>query len=122
LKSLALTLQVIPNRPPITVIAFVAVVVTGLVSLLLFGLVDWWLFGGGALLLLASYGLVRGIWFAWLFLTVVAAGDLVIAAIRWPAWSMALVNGTMLLLLIAPSTLRYVRRPRFLSSVKGARA
>jgi hypothetical protein len=104
-----------PNRPPVTVIAFAAVVVTGLLSLLLFGRIDGWLFGGGALLLLASYGLVRGIWFAWLFLTVVAAGDLVIAAIRWPAWWTALVNGAMLLLLVAPSTLRYVRRPRFLS-------
>lgn len=110
-----MTIQLLPKRPPVTVIAFVAVVVAVLVDLLVRGRVDGWLFGGGSLLLLASYGLVRGIWFAWAFLTVVAVGDLVIAAIRWPAWPLALVNGTMLLLLLAPSTWRYVRRrPRFL--------
>jgi hypothetical protein len=91
------------------------VVVTVLVYLLLFGRVDGWLFGGGLLLLLASFGLMRGIWFAWLLLTIVAAGDLVIAAIRWPAWGAALVNGTLLALLVFPSTLRHVRRPHFLS-------
>jgi hypothetical protein len=99
----------LPKRPPLTVIAFVAVVVTVLIYLLLFGRIDGWLFGGGLLLLLASYGLVRGLWFAWLFLTVVAVGDLVIAAIRWPALGAAFVNRTMLLLLVAPSTRRYVR-------------
>src|SRR5215210_1177830 len=103
-------------RPPITVIAFVAVVVTVLVYLLLFGRVDGWLFGGGLLLLFASYGLVRGIWFAWLFLTVVAVGDLVIAAIEWPAWGAALVNGTLLALLVCPSTWHWVRRRRRLLS------
>lgn len=108
-------IRLLPQRPPVTVIAFVAVVVAVLVDLLLFGRIDGWLFGGGLLLLLGSYGLVRGIWFAWLFLTVVAAGDLVIAAIRWPAWEAALVNGTLLALLVFPSTRRYVRRPRFLS-------
>jgi len=103
-------------RPPITVIAFGAVVLTMLVYLLLFGRVDGWLFGGGLLLLFASYALVRGIWFAWLFLTIVAVGDLVIAAIEWPAWGTALVNGTLLALLVCPSTWRWVRRRRRLLS------
>jgi hypothetical protein len=109
------TIPLFPKRPPVTVIAFFAVVVTVLVYLLLFGRVDGWLFGGGLLLLLASFGLMRGIWFAWLLLTVVAAGDLVMAAIRWPAWEAALVNGTLLALLVFPSTLRHVWRPHFLS-------
>jgi hypothetical protein len=112
----AMAIQLLPKRPPLTVIAFVAVVVSVLVDLLLFGRIDGWLLAGGSLLLLASYGLVRGIWFAWVFLTAVAVGDLVIAVLRWPALAMFLVNGTMLVLLVAPSTRRYVRRPRFSSS------
>jgi hypothetical protein len=101
-------------RPPITVIAVVAVIVGVLLAILLVGRPDSYLVGGGLLLLVASLGLVRGIWFAWLFLTVVAVGDLVNAALTWPAWGALVVNGTLLILLVAPSTRRHVRPPRFL--------
>jgi hypothetical protein len=102
---------VLKRRPPYTVIAFVAVVTTVLVSLLVAQRIDGYLLGGGFLLLLASYGLVRGIWFAWLFLTALTVADLVDAALAWPAWWTVLVNATLLVLLLAPPT-RRVRPPR----------
>ena len=95
-------------------IAVVAVIVGVLLAILFVGRPDSYLVGGGLLLLVASFGLVRRLWFAWLFLTVVAVGDLVNAALTWPAWGALVVNGTLLILLVAPSTRRHVRPPRFL--------
>lgn len=101
-------------RPPVTVIALAAVVVAVLVSLLLFGRVDAWLFGGGAVLLLATFGVVRGVWFAWFFLVVVAVGDVLVTLASRSTWwaSSAVVNLALLLLLLAPDTRRHVRRSR----------
>lgn len=67
---------------------------------------------GGLALVLASFGLLRGVWLAWLFLTFVATGDLVAALFMWPAWWTVLVNGIMLALLLSPPTRRYARRGR----------
>ena len=92
--------------------AFVAVVVAALAELVVAGRIDGWLVGGGLLLLVASFGLWRGVWFAWLFLMVVAVGDLVGALFMWPAWGTLIVNGAMLALLLAPPTRRHVRRGR----------
>jgi hypothetical protein len=96
-------------RPPLTVIAVVAVIVATLAYLAVHA-VDAWLVGGGALLLLASFALVRGVWIAWLFLTAVAIGDIVDALVTWPAWGELLVNGALAVLLLAPPTRDYVRR------------
>jgi hypothetical protein len=85
--------------------------VAALLALLVWGRVDAWLLGGGSLLLLASFGLLRGFRVAWLFLTVVAIGDLIIVATRWPAWEALLINLTLLVLLLWPSTLRFIHRP-----------
>ncbi|HET9674003.1 MAG TPA: hypothetical protein VFP31_04270 [Gaiellaceae bacterium] len=71
---------------------------------------------GGAVVVLATVGLMRGLWPAWAFLTVVAVGDLVYAlgtGTKW--WGTVVLNVVMLSLLLAPTTRRYVRhgRPRF---------
>jgi hypothetical protein len=104
-------MRLLPTRPPTTVLLVGAVIVAALLFLLVSGRVDGWLVGGGSLLLLASYGLLRGVWVAWLFLTVVAIGDVIIAAVRWPAWGALLINLTLLVLLLWPSTLRFIHRP-----------
>lgn len=100
------------RRPPYTVVACVAVVATVLVALLVAHGVDRTLLAGGLVLVVASFGLLQGVWFAWLFLTAVAAGDVVVALIRWPAWWPLLVNATMLALLLSGPTRRYARRGR----------
>lgn len=105
------------TRPPYTVIAFAAFVGAMLVELLIRDASDRGLLTGGPVLALASFGLVLGIWFAWLFLTVVAAGDLVYAAFTWPGWETIAINGIMLVLLLARPTRRYARRGR--PSVRG---
>jgi hypothetical protein len=73
--------------------------------------------GGALLLALASLGLAGGIWAAWLFLTVVAVGDILFVLLAWPRWWLFVValNGAMLALLLAGPTRRHARRgrPRF---------
>ena len=99
-------------RPPLSVIVFATVVVAVLLGVLLFGEADAWLFGGGAVLLLATLGLMRGLWVAWLALLVVSIGDLLVTAASRPAWWAwsAAVNLRLLLLLLAPDSRRHVRR------------
>ena len=89
-----------------------AVVVTTLVALVVVGNHDAWLVGGGLVLLVACLGLVAGMWPAWLFLTVVASGDLIAALFTWLAWWTVVVNGTMIILLLARPTRRYAVRWR----------
>ena len=73
------------------------------------------LIGGGLLLLIATFGLVRGVWLSWLFLTLIAAGDVIIGVYKWPDWPatwIIAINGVMLALLLARPTRRYARRGR----------
>lgn len=102
----------VTETSPHTVWLLVAVVVTALAALAVAHEIDAWLVGGGLLLLLASYGLVRGIWLAWLLLTVIATGDVVAALLMWPAPWTLLVNGIMLALLLAGPTRRHAVRWR----------
>ena len=71
--------------------------------------------GAALLLLVATFGLVQGVWAAWLFLIVIAVGDIIVGVARWPdggaAWTVA-INGFMLVLLLPRSTRRFVRRGR----------
>jgi hypothetical protein len=97
------------GRPPYTVVGFVGVVATVLVVLLIADASDPYLLTGGLVLVVASFGLLRGIWLAWLFLTAVAAGDLVYTLFTWGT---VLINGTLLALLLASPTRRYTRRGR----------
>jgi len=110
-----MTVDVSARRPPLTVALLVAVVVAALLYVLVTNGVDGWLVGGGALLLLASFGLVRGVWIAWLFLVLVAVGDSIAAAFAGPAWLPLAVNLTLLVLLVAPSSRRHITPPRFLA-------
>jgi hypothetical protein len=100
------------QRSPYTAWLLLAVVVATLATLLLIGKRDAWLVGGGLLLLAAAAGLVAGLWPAWLFLTFVAAADLLAALFRWPGWWAVLINGTMLILLLAPPTRQHAVRWR----------
>jgi hypothetical protein len=112
------------TRPPYTIIAFAAFVGAVLVELLVRDAGDRELLTYGPVLALASFALVLGIWFAWLFLTTVAAGDLVYAAFTWPGWETVAINGIMLVLLLARPTRRYARigRPRFRAWFKRGQA
>jgi hypothetical protein len=102
------------RRPPYTVLAYVAVVATIIVVSLVHEGAHERLVYGGLMLVLASFGLVRGVWLAWLFLTVVAAGDVALALLQWPAWwiEVVLINGAMLALLLSRPTRRHARRGR----------
>jgi hypothetical protein len=109
-------------RPPypVTVFAVLAAAVV-LAALVHEGPRGRWV-GAGLLLLIATFGLVQGVWAAWLFLVVVAVADIVVGVLEWPDWPAAQIialNGFMLALLLAPSTRRYVRRgrPRLLAKV-----
>jgi hypothetical protein len=100
-------------RPPFTVIAY-ALVREGAHEGLVFG---------GSVWALATLGLWRSGWIAWLFLViVVSAGGLAVVLIRWPSSlyvaCAVLLHGTLLALLLSRPTWRYTRRgrPRFLAS------
>jgi hypothetical protein len=100
------------RRPPYTVVAYLAVVATVLLALLINDPADPGLFVGGPLLILASVGLLEGFWLAWLFLTLVSVGSLVGVPFMWPAWWTVVINGLLLALLLARHTRRYARRGR----------
>jgi lysylphosphatidylglycerol synthetase-like protein (DUF2156 family) len=68
--------------------------------------------GGETLLGLATTGLLARIWLAWLFLVLVAAGDMVLALGNGPDWWAVTLNGVMLALLLLPSARRYAGRGR----------
>ena len=103
-------------RPPYTVVAFAAFAGTNVLIALVHEGPDQRLVGGALVLTLATYGLVRGWWLAWAFLTAVAVGNVVIGILEWPAWPGAtwivLVNGIMLALLLNWPTWRHMRRGR----------
>ena len=105
-------MRLLKRRPPNTVFAFAAFSAgIVLIALVRDGPQGRWV-GAALLFLVATFGLVQGIWAAWLFLVVIALGDIVLGLLKWPEWPAApiiAVNGFMLVLLLAPSTRRYVR-------------
>jgi lysylphosphatidylglycerol synthetase-like protein (DUF2156 family) len=96
------------------VAAYVAIVVVAIVIASIYDGSDRRWVTGGALLLALSVGLWRRLWPAWLVLTFVAAGDVVVALFTRPTWwwQTALLNGAMLALLLARPTRRYAQRGR----------
>jgi hypothetical protein len=100
------------RRPPYSVVAYIAVVATVLMALLVDDGPDRMLVTGGLVLILASFGLWQGVWLAWLLLTGVAAGDLVAGLFVGPAWWTVWINVIMLVLLLARSTRGHTRRGR----------
>src|SRR5918994_6877644 len=103
-------------RPPYTVVAFAAFAGTNVLIALVQEGPNQRLVGGALVLTVATYGLVRGWWLAWAFLTAVSAGNAVVGALEWPAWPGAtwivLVNGIMLALLLNWPTWRHMQRGR----------
>jgi hypothetical protein len=99
-------------RPPFTIWAYAAVLVAVLIAVLVAHGVDGWLVGGGSLMLVATFALVRGAWPAWVFLAVVSAGSGIEALVRGWDWWPVLVNTTLLALLLMPPTWRHARRWR----------
>jgi lysylphosphatidylglycerol synthetase-like protein (DUF2156 family) len=97
------------RRPPLTVLAFAVVVAAALLWLVVVGGIYVSLLAGAAVLVLATFGFASGVRVAWIFLTIVAVADLVYAVATWPAWGALLVNGTLLVLLLAAATRRHVR-------------
>jgi hypothetical protein len=98
---------------PAAVVTY-ALVVAGIV---VFFLISRWpqdarSVGGEAVLIVATTGLLARIWLAWLFLVLVAAGDMVAALGNGPDWWTVILNGGMLALLSLPSTRRYAARGR----------
>jgi membrane protein implicated in regulation of membrane protease activity len=72
------------------------------------------LLSGGLVLVLASLGLYHGVGLAWLFLALIAVGDLLVIVVEWPpGWVVGLfVNATMLALLVSRPTREHARRGR----------
>jgi hypothetical protein len=98
---------------PAAVVAY-AVVVAGIV---LFFLISRWpqdarSVGSEVVLIIATTGLLARLWLAWLFLVLVATGDIVVALVNGPGWWVVIVNGVMLAFLLLPSTRRYAGRGR----------
>jgi hypothetical protein len=98
------------RRPPYTILAFVAVVVA-IIVILVPRDPDSRVLGGALVLVLLTLGLWQGIWLAWLVLTVVTIGDLIVVLTR-PEWWGVVVNGVLLTLLLVRPTRRYARRGR----------
>jgi hypothetical protein len=102
------------TRPPYTVVAYAAfAVLIVVVSLVREGPHQRFVYGA-LVLLVASFGLVLGVWLSWLFLTAVAAVGVIGGLFRpeWPWTSIIVVNGVMLALLLARPSRRYARRGR----------
>ena len=103
----------VTKRLPYTIWLYVAIVVAVIVSQLMLGGIDSRGAGGVVTLVVATVGLVLARWYAWAFLTLIAAADLLIyAPAHWPAWWNVLINGPMLILLLLRPTRRYLVRPR----------
>ena len=110
------------GRPPSTVIAYATLVATILVvSLVREGAHEGLVFGG-SVWGLATLGLWRSSWVAWLLLVIViSASNLLYVLLRWPSSlhvaTAVILHGTLLALLLARPTRRYTRRgrPRFLA-------
>jgi flagellar biosynthesis protein FliR len=105
---------VLRTRAPYTVLAYLAVVAVILVVALADDGPDGRLLRGGLVLVFASVGLYHGFWLAWLFLALVAAGDMLHIALDLQPWWIIgiLTNGTMLALLVSRPTRKHARRGR----------
>jgi hypothetical protein len=118
--------RLLQSRLPLTVLLFAGFVAfLVLIALVREGPQGRWI-GAALLLLIATFGLVQGVWAAWLFLMVIAVGDIIVGAAEWPqgrAAGTVAINGCMLALLLAGSTRRYARRgrPRILARLGSGR-
>jgi hypothetical protein len=63
-------------------------------------------------LAVATAGLLAGLWLAWLFLLLQAAGNVLVALVDGRAAQSLAISATMATLLLMPPTRRYARRGR----------
>jgi hypothetical protein len=104
------------RRAPTSVLSFAALIAGTLLLLLVTGGIRAEHAFPVAVLILLTLGLVRGFWPAWAFLIALGLASVVHALATGPKWwGTVVLNATMVVLLAAPSTRRYVRRgrPRF---------
>jgi hypothetical protein len=99
------------KRPPGTVIAYVAGIVILIVTLAPRDSHPGARIAA-AILLIATAGLAAGIWFAWLFLVVIEAGNVLVILVEGQPWWVVVVKLVMLALLLSRPTRRHVRWPR----------
>ena len=104
------------RRPPVSVIAY-AVIVLALVIALVDPDREPRSVPAAVLLLGAVMGLLVGLWPAWLFLTLIEVGNLLMLVGErpdWLSWKWMLLKAAMVALLIIPATRGHVAWPRFL--------
>jgi hypothetical protein len=99
------------RRPPLAILAYVAIVVT-LIAMLALSETHPGAPFAVLILLVACAGLILGFWLAWLFLVVIEAGNLLIAVFDGRSWSLVLLKALMVALLLSGSTRRHLWWPR----------
>ncbi|MBD0348563.1 MAG: hypothetical protein ICV59_05370 [Thermoleophilia bacterium] len=105
-------MRVLRRRPPLTVIAYVALTASIAVATLVYWGRDTRSSIGAVLLAVVLLGLLRGLLFAWVFLIVVEASFFLGVLTNRPAWWWWVVPVKLALvaLLLSRPTWRYVRR------------
>jgi hypothetical protein len=100
------------RRPPLTVIAYVALTAAAAVTTLVYWGPDARSLGGAVLLAIALLGLLRGLLVAWVVMVVAEASFYIGVLTSRPAWWwwVVPVKLALLSLLLSPPTWRYVRR------------
>ena len=97
-------------RRPLTLVAYVAVVSVVLVASLARQGAEPLLLAGCAIIVAGVVGLYRGSRLAWILLTVVHAGNVLLSIATTAAWWIVVLAVVQLALLLAPPTRRHVRR------------
>ncbi len=109
-RSIRVRLPALRNRPPVTIVAYLAIVAVALVAALLDAGTDPRVLFGIAFFAATAYGLLGGVWWVWLVLTVLQVLTLLGVVIDWPAWWLVAFNAVLLALLLSRPTRSYTRR------------
>jgi hypothetical protein len=110
------------RRPPLTVIAYVALNVAAAVALLVYWGPDTRSLSGAVVLAIALLGLLRGLFVAWVFMLAAEASFYVAVLTNRPVWWWWVVPVKLVLLglLLSPPTWRHIRRRKPASSTPAA--
>ncbi len=106
----------ISRRPPVSVVAYIAVVVALLLAAFITDGADPRLLAGGVVLGASLVGLYLRIRIVWILVTAFQAGNLLLALGSEAAWWIVAIVVVQLALLLAPPTRRYFRREPSLAS------
>jgi hypothetical protein len=110
------------RRPPLTVIAYVALNVAAAVAILVYWGPDTRSLSGAVVLAIALLGLLRGLFVAWVFMLAAEAYFYIAVLTNRPVWWWWVVPVKLVLLglLLSPPTWRYIRRRKPASSMPAA--